>query len=321
MTFTYEQQNIDDQIVSEALGGDARVVDVEATVVGQPKPARRNKTRTVMYILVAGLLVLGSLGVYLKDRREMNVSPDLAAIMANAAKPAAETHGADAPVQQTSPGAEDQEAATAQGGEAGAEAAAPGAAPDGVAVPPGDGAAKVVLEAPSTTPSVPTDSQAVTASPVSVPAVGVVAPQVPPLDSAANAASQDAQRKLEKLNADIAARKTELDALNAKVGEAKKVLASTMAEEKEAKARVAAAKREAQKLAAKPAPAKPAQAAQKPVDRVMAILSDGVVLHDGDVIDVGTSSPKVGGRLTAVNPAAGLIEVNGEARRVVVDPS
>ena len=68
-------------------------------------------------------------------------------------------------------------------------------------------------------------------------------------------------------------------------------------------------------------PAKPAApAAMKPVERpvVAGILSDGVVMPNGDVVEVGKRSMRLGGRLTGVLPASGAIEVEGIVRYVTI---
>lgn len=303
MTFKYSapDRSIDDKIVSEALGSERVVIEaVDATP--SPKPAKaekgvkgKSRTRKALGVVVAGAALLLGAGVFLGGGQAPKLSPELVALLENGkgAVPAPEEVS-----QQPAP-----------------DLSAP-VQPEDEVPPAMDAVTPLAVQAapPSGAPAAPALKGS--AAPSVAPSMSPVDPVVP---VAAPVASDQSlllslKHEVEQLKKTVAALEQEKIDLKDQVAALKKP------ENKP----VAAPVKPAPKVVPKPKPvAKPvaSKPAVEPVKKVMAILSDGIVLHDGDVIDVGTSSPKVGGKLTGVSPATGAIEVNGEARHVVVDPN
>lgn len=309
MTFKYpsSDRNIDDKIVSEALGSERVVID-STEAVSEPQPAkaggkRKSKTRKALAALGVGAVLLVGAGMYASNGQAPKLSPELAHLLATGKTDAPPPEAAAPSIPVAEPDFVERDEA-----DPGPETMAPAAlavAPAGAASQDSPAVAPAPVSVAAQPEAVaPTPAPAVTAP---TPAVAATPPSAP--DQALLLSLKKEVEQLKKTVADLEKDKSDLKT---------QVVALQKAEAKPVVAKPVSKPVQKPKPAPRPVVAKPAI---EPVKKVMAILSDGIVLHDGDVIDVGTSSPKVGGKLTGVSPSTGAIEVNGEARHVVVDPN
>lgn len=299
--FSYKGGSIDDQIVSDAIGGAG--ANLEAEVLSPRRPVVSSKKRTRQIAALIVLLMVGGSGIMLFKGQGVPVSPDVAKLIARSEDAAAQM-AAGTPAPPAPP------------------AAVPAAAaPDPVVPAP-------VSPVPSPASVSPMDVVAVTPA-STVPAVLPAAPASPPVSlpekpvvvdpaPAQVAAKAALESDLKALEEKVTGKKKELADLDEKIVAAKKTVSSLAS----AAPKVASTPKETRAQAAppaKPAVAKQVSVPQQGLNRVFAILGDGVVLMDGDVISVGESSPKIGGILTRVNASANQVEVSGTTRNVLVE--
>lgn len=305
MTFKYpsSDRNIDDKIVSEALGNERVVIDaVESPSEPKPKMSSKGKgkTRKALSILGVGAALLAGVGVFVSNEKAPNLSPELAHLIASGK------------------GAEQQPEAAPAPATTGGEEIAPMAAKEVLPETAAGGSPEMASPMPlGAEPEKEKGQVVVAAAPqAAAPTQAAVAVTPAPVEAAARVANTQEQDLLLSLKEEVASLKKTVAGLEKDKSDLKNQVAAL---QKGPVKPVAVVAKPAPKPVQKPKPA--AKPAVEPVKKVMAILSDGIVLHDGDVIDVGTASPKVGGKLTGVSPSTGTIEVNGEARHVVVDPN
>lgn len=300
--FSYKGGSIDDQIVCDAIGGAGE--NLEAEVLSPRRPVANSKKRTRQIVALMALLVVGGSGVLFFKGQGVPVSADVAKLIARsedaAAQMASGTAAPAAPAPAVAPSVATEPSPVEP------VASVPAAGPVAGAVAPESSpvAASVVPVAP-------------TSVPVAIPEKPV-APDPVAVQEAVNAAMGAMQADLKGLEEQIAGKKKELSALDEKIAAAKKTVSSLAS----AAAKATQPPKETRTQATapvKPAATKQAAVPQQGLNRVFAILGDGVVLMDGDVVSVGESSPKIGGILTRVNASANQVEISGTTRNVLVE--
>lgn len=295
--FNYGGQSIDDKIVSEALGGHSNVLDVEAEVVSSG-PKKTPFKKKVLHLLIIGLLGLVGVGALLSQNGESGSSR----LSAEGADLTARSESAAMMQAKGKFVAEEQKEEKTH-------------APQQIAAAPPESMAKefvATLPHQSVSPAVPQSTQAPAQAQAPQGTKPVAAIPVQPFAAKPAAPSLVAETKpvaaVQNQEAypagatQPAPAKEEVHAVPVKRPAESRVVVKPVVVDKKPT--------DDARVVAKKSSGDPAQVG------IVLVLTDGVVLTSGEVVDVGGVSKKLGGKLTAVNPSMNLIEVDGSPRSV-----
>lgn len=315
--FSYDQGGnnaIDEAIVRDALGA-SNVMDIEVEEASQGNKSgaasvsRKRKVRRLVLLGAGVLVVIGGGAAFVAGGGTKSMSPELASL---AAKPIASILAEPAAAPAAPPSAPVGDAAQQSAVVAGQASVVPPTVEPSAPSPASAGQAEKGSGQEVAQPTVQSSSPASSVSPGSL-AAAVAAPAPDPGRAVAGV-DPEITRMMAEQNKAIAGISRELAELRGVVAQMKEGSQKPAAKERVAATEVPA------KAEVEVGQKKGASPAKQPAfTKVFSILSDGVVMMNGDVIRVGETMPKTNVRLTRVDPSTNTVSIEGVDRHVQVE--